>query len=147
MNICMFTNTYLPHVGGVARSVAFLAEDLRKGDHRVLVVAPTFEIYKGRNMTSPLSYAVAKAGIIHFVKWVAARYGEYNIRCNAVSPGGVSERQHGGSEFEQIYSSRTPLRRMARSKNVAEVVRFLMSDKSDYITGHNIMVDGGWTIY
>jgi NAD(P)-dependent dehydrogenase (short-subunit alcohol dehydrogenase family) len=111
------------------------------------VVAPTFDIYKGMNITSPLVYSVAKAGIIHFCKWVAAKYGPWNIRCNAVSPGGLGDSQKGGSEFEKVYSSRTPLGRMVRSGEVAEVIRFLISDKSKYITGQNIVIDGGWTIY
>jgi NAD(P)-dependent dehydrogenase (short-subunit alcohol dehydrogenase family) len=111
------------------------------------VVAPTFEIYKGMGITSPLAYTVAKAGIIHFCKWIAAKYGQWNIRCNAVSPGGLSDSQRGGSQFEKIYSARTPLGRMVHSTEVAEVVRFLISDKSSYITGQNILVDGGWTIY
>lgn len=110
------------------------------------VVAPSFEIYWGMNITSPLVYAVAKAGLIHFCKWVAARYGEYNIRCNAVSPGGLIDSQRGGSEFPKIYAAKTPLRRMVHSSEVAEVVRFLMSEKARYITGQNILIDGGWTI-
>ncbi|KAF0135216.1 MAG: short chain dehydrogenase [Candidatus Saganbacteria bacterium] len=111
------------------------------------VVAPTFAIYEGTKITSPLVYAVAKAGIIHFCKWIAARYGQYNIRCNAVSPGGLCDSQKGGSKFAEVYSSRTPLGRMVSSSEVAELVRFLISDKSNYITGQNILIDGGWTIY
>lgn len=111
------------------------------------VVAPTFEIYEGMNITSPLVYSVAKAGMIHFCKWVAAKYGKWNIRCNAVSPGGLVDSQRGGSEFMKVYSAKTPLGRMVHSGEVAEVVRFLISDKSKYITGQNILIDGGWTIY
>jgi NAD(P)-dependent dehydrogenase (short-subunit alcohol dehydrogenase family) len=111
------------------------------------VVAPTFAIYEGMNITSPLAYSVAKAGLIHFSKWVAAKYGPHNIRCNAVSPGGVGDSQRGGSKFADTYASRTPLRRMARSSDVAEVVRFLISSRADYVTGQNLVVDGGWTIY
>jgi NAD(P)-dependent dehydrogenase (short-subunit alcohol dehydrogenase family) len=99
------------------------------------------------NITSPLVYSVAKAGLIHFSKWVAAKYGPHNIRCNAVSPGGVGDSQKGGSKFADTYSARTPLRRMARSNDIAEVVRFLISPKADYVTGQNFVVDGGWTIY
>jgi NAD(P)-dependent dehydrogenase (short-subunit alcohol dehydrogenase family) len=111
------------------------------------VVAPTFEIYKDMNITSPLVYSIAKAGMIHFCKWIAAKYGKYNIRCNAVSPGGLEDSQRGGSEFAKFYSQKTPLGRMVNSKEVAEIIRFLISDKSGYITGQNIVIDGGWTIY
>jgi NAD(P)-dependent dehydrogenase (short-subunit alcohol dehydrogenase family) len=111
------------------------------------VVAPTFAIYEGMSITSPLAYSVAKAGLIHFSKWIAAKYGPHNIRCNAVSPGGVGDSQRGGSTFADTYSARTPLRRMASSSDVAEMVRFLMSPKAAYVTGQNLLVDGGWTIY
>ncbi len=111
------------------------------------VVAPTFEIYEGTKITSPLVYAVAKAGLIHFCKWVAKKYGKWNIRCNAVSPGGLGDSQRGGSAFADIYSSRVPLGRMVMSEEVADVIAFMFSDKARYITGQNILVDGGWTIY
>ncbi len=111
------------------------------------VVAPTFEIYKGVKISSPLVYAVAKAGLIHFCKWAAVKYGRWNIRCNAVSPGGLIDSQRGGSEFEKTYSSRVPLGRMVHSTEVAGVVRFLISDEAKYITGQNIVIDGGWTVY
>ncbi|OGC39421.1 hypothetical protein A2438_07630 [candidate division WOR-1 bacterium RIFOXYC2_FULL_46_14] len=111
------------------------------------VVAPTFAVYEGMKITSPLVYSVAKAGMIHFCKWVAAKYGKYNIRCNAVSPGGVGDSQKGGSKFSEVYASRTPLGKMADSSDIADAVRFLISDKAKYITGHNLLVDGGWTIY
>lgn len=111
------------------------------------VVAPTFDIYEGMNITSPLVYAVSKAGIIHFSKWIAARYGPDGIRCNAVSPGGLGDSQFGGSKFAEVYASRTPLRRMANSTEIAEVVRFLIGPKAAYVTGHNIVADGGWTTY
>ncbi len=111
------------------------------------VVAPTFEMYEDTDITSPLAYSVAKAAMIHSSKWVASRYGPDGIRCNAVSPGGVNDHQKGGAEFSVKYASKTPLRRMAHSTDVAEAVRFLMSDRASYITGQNLVVDGGWTIY
>jgi len=111
------------------------------------IVAPTFKIYKQSNITSPLVYSIAKSGIIHFCRWVAAKYGKWNIRCNAVSPGGVNDSQKGGSDFVLTYSSNTPLGRMAYSRDVAEAVKFLISNKSAYITGQNLVVDGGWTVH
>ena len=59
----------------------------------------------------------------------------------------MGDSQRGGSEFAKVYASRAPLGRMARMDDVAEAVRFLISDKSQYITGQNLLVDGGWTIY
>lgn len=111
------------------------------------VVAPTFDMYTDTNITTPLSYSVAKAGLIHFCKWVATKYGNYNIRCNSISPGGVQEHQLGGDDFFKKYAKRTPLKSMATAKNVSDAVIFLMSEQSSYITGHNLVVDGGWTIY
>lgn len=111
------------------------------------VVAPTFKLYENFEITSPLSYAVAKAGLIHFAKWVAARYGHFNIRCNSISPGGVGDSQRGGIAFSTAYADRVPLGRMAHSNEIADAVRFLMGDKSTYITGMNLMLDGGWTAH
>jgi NAD(P)-dependent dehydrogenase (short-subunit alcohol dehydrogenase family) len=78
---------------------------------------------------------------------VAAKYGPCGIRANSISPGGVGDSQRGGSTFADVYAARTPLRRMARSSEIAEAVRFLIGPKAAYITGQNILVDGGWTIY
>ena len=74
-------------------------------------------------------------------KYLASYYGEYNVRINCVSPGGVFDNQN--EKFVKRYTDKVPMKRMANAKEIAESVIFLLS--SSYITGHNLIVDGGWT--
>lgn len=108
------------------------------------VVAPDFGVYKGTPMTSPGAYAAIKGGIIHFTKYLASYFGGYNIRVNCVSPGGIFDNQN--PIFVENYLQRVPLKRMGNPADIAGPVTFLLSDEAAYITGHNLLVDGGWTI-
>jgi NAD(P)-dependent dehydrogenase (short-subunit alcohol dehydrogenase family) len=67
----------------------------------------------------------------------------YNIRVNCVSPGGVFNNQH--SNFVNQYSEKVPLKRLANPEEISPAVTFLLGDGARYITGHNLVVDGGWT--
>lgn len=109
------------------------------------VVAPDFSIYKGTKMTMPVAYSAIKGGIIAFTKYLATYYAKYNIRANVISPGGVFDQQQGS--FVKKYVSKTPLNRMARPDDIVGAVIFLSSDASSYITGQNIIVDGGWSVW
>lgn len=108
------------------------------------VQAPDFNIYEGTNMTSPVEYSAIKGGILNLVRYMASYLGEYNIRVNAISPGGVFDGQD--EKFVEQYNQNTPLNRMAKPLDVVGPVIFLASEASAYITGHNLIVDGGWTI-
>ncbi len=107
-------------------------------------VAPDFSLYKGTSMTMPAAYSVIKAGIINFSKYLARYYGRYRVRVNCVSPGGVYDKQP--RVFINRYIKKTALGRMANSKDVAGAVAYLASDASGYVTGHNLVVDGGFSI-
>ncbi len=107
------------------------------------VVAPDFNLYGDTGMTSPAAYSAIKGGIINFTRYLASYYGKYNIRINSVSPGGIFD--HQPEEFVKNYEERVPLKRMGRPEDIAPAVSFLLSHDADYITGHNLMVDGGWT--
>ncbi|HMJ08310.1 MAG TPA: SDR family oxidoreductase [Pyrinomonadaceae bacterium] len=107
------------------------------------VVGPNFNIYDGTTMTSPANYAFAKGGMINFTRYMASYYGQFGIRVNAISPGGFQTDQP--DVFIENYSKQTPLGRMATDDDIKGAAVFLASDASGYITGQNLMVDGGWT--
>jgi len=92
----------------------------------------------------PIAYSAAKGAIISLTRAVACKYGKYGVRVNCVSPGGVFDNQD--PVFVDRYNERVPLGRMATPKDVADAVIFLASDNASYITGQNIVVDGGLTV-
>jgi len=107
------------------------------------VVAPDFSIYEGTSMTMPVAYSAIKGGVIAFSKYMSSYYAKDNIRVNCVSPGGVFDNQPDG--FVEKYTAKTPLGRMGTPKDMVGAVLYLASDASSYVTGHNLIVDGGWT--
>jgi len=93
----------------------------------------------------PVYYSVSKAGVLGLTKYIATYYEGTEIRCNALTPGGV-ERDH-DQAFKEAYASRTVLGRMAYPHEMKGAVVFLASDASSYMTGTNLVVDGGWTAW
>lgn len=97
-------------------------------------------------------YCFQKGGIINFTRHLACRLGEYNIRANSLSPGGILwDGPNGGAaaskKFREKYAKRTPLGRMANPDEMNGALIFLLSDAASYVTGHNLVVDGGWTAW
>ena len=108
------------------------------------VQAPDFSVYEGTEMTSPAEYATAKGAILSLTRHLASQLGPAGIRVNSISPGGVFDDQH--PTFVEQYERRAPLGRMASPEDLAGAIVYLASDASSYVTGQNLVVDGGWTI-
>jgi len=106
-------------------------------DHRIYSGSE----YLGIEISSPAVYTASKAGVHGLTVHLATEFGPSGIRVNTLSPGGIFSGQN--SAFQNKYSDRIPLRRMARLDEVAKVALFLLSEESSYITGQNIFVDGG----
>lgn len=106
-------------------------------------VGPDFTIYEGTNMTMPAAYSAIKGGIVNFTRYLASYYGPYGIRVNCVSPGGILNQQD--ALFVKQYEKKVPMRRMGLPEDIAPSVSFLLSDETKYITGQNLIIDGGWT--
>ena len=94
-------------------------------------------------MTTPAAYAAIKGGLINLTRYMASYFGPKQIRVNTISPGGIFNNQN--NTFVQNYAKRVPLGRMARPQDIAPAITFLLSEESSYITGHNLVIDGGWT--
>jgi NAD(P)-dependent dehydrogenase (short-subunit alcohol dehydrogenase family) len=107
------------------------------------VVGNDFTIYEGYGGTSPAAYAAIKGGVVNFTRYLASYFGKENIRINCVSPGGIKDNQN--PSFIERYEYKSPLKRMGKPEEIAPAVTFLLSDEASFITGHNLMVDGGWT--
>lgn len=108
-------------------------------------VGPDYSLYEGTAMGSPAAYAASKGGLIQLTRWLATTLANDKIRVNTISPGGVFRDQP--ESFVQRYSARTPLGRMATEDDFGGAVAYLASDLSAYVTGQNLMVDGGWGVW
>jgi len=109
------------------------------------VVGNDFTIYEEYGGTSAAAYSAIKGGIINFTRYLASYYGKYNIRVNCVSPGGILDEKQQHPSFIKRYCEKSPLNRLGNPEEIAPAITFLLSDEASFITGHNLMVDGGWT--
>ena len=110
------------------------------------IISPRQSIYKNKKFIykKPITYSVSKHGIVGITKYMAEYWSKYNVRVNCISPGSVKHKQP--SSLKKNLVKLIPMSRLLEKKELINVVKFLCSDKSSYITGQNIVVDGGRTV-
>jgi len=108
------------------------------------LVGPDMRLYEGTNMGNPAAYGASKGGLLQLTRWLSTVLSP-GIRVNAITPGGIWRDQP--DSFVARYVERVPLGRMSREEDMKGAVAYLASDLSSYVTGENIVVDGGWTVW
>lgn len=108
------------------------------------LVGPDPRLYEDTSMNNPVGYGASKGGLLQMTRYLATLLAP-SVRVNAISPGGVWRQQP--KTFHRRYVARTPLRRMAAEEDLKGAVAYLAGDASGYVTGHNLVVDGGWTAW
>jgi len=106
-------------------------------------LAYDYNLYKGTAMKNPLAYGVSKAGLMHYTKMLSTSLAP-KIKVNSISPGGIFRNQP--KKFVKKYLLKTPMNRMGNENDVANAVIFFASELSNYITGQNLVVDGGYSV-
>lgn len=101
------------------------------------------KIYPNKKVTSD-AYAASKAAIIHLTKYYAVNLSKFKIRVNCISPGGIFNNQN--KKLLKNYVKKVPNKRMANVDEIIESVTMLLNEKTNYINGHNLVIDGGYTI-
>jgi NAD(P)-dependent dehydrogenase (short-subunit alcohol dehydrogenase family) len=113
------------------------------------LVGPDQRLYEGHGSAAPsykpVSYSVTKSAVLGLTRYLATYWSGKNIRVNTLTPGGVYANH--STEFVRRYSDRTPMGRMANRDEYCGALLFLLSDTSSYMTGANLVVDGGWTAW
>jgi NAD(P)-dependent dehydrogenase (short-subunit alcohol dehydrogenase family) len=112
------------------------------------IVSPDFSIYDGNDIFNPASYGAGKAAVIQFTKYICSMYGKYGITCNSISPGPFHNCDaQNDEEFIHRLCMKNPLGRIGKPDDLKGAVVLLASSAGNYICGHNLVVDGGWTIW
>lgn len=113
------------------------------------VVCPDQRIYRDKDHANPPFYGAVKAGLIHWTRYAACEYGPYGVRVNSISPGPFPSPtvQRTSPEFISELEKKVPMGRIGQAHELKGPLSFLMSGSSTYVTGTNLIVDGGWTCW
>lgn len=109
------------------------------------VVAPNQNLYKGTSLGCPAAYSASKGGIDALSRYLASYWAAKNVRVNMITPHGVWNNHE--AQFEENFARFSPLQRLSYNHEVAPALIYLLSDASSYVTGHNMLVEGGWTVW
>ena len=143
--------------GAFFMSQAAGREMLRQRDGNIINIASIYGIvgpdqriyegseYLGHQISTPAAYSASKAALLGLTRHLATTWGPRGLRVNAVTPGGIESGQN--DRFQKNYGARVPLGRMARVSEVADAILFLVSEQSQYLNGHNLVVDGGLSVW
>lgn len=141
--------------GAFVCSKIFGSEMVKKNNGVILnissdlsVISPDQRLYNNKKKlknVKPVTYSVAKTGLIGLTRYLATYWADKNIRCNAISPGGVYNNHN--KQFVKKISKLIPLGRMAKKDEYRSAVQFLCSDASSYLTGQNLVIDGGRSVW
>ena len=134
-------------------------EMLKIGKGKIINIASMYginapnvsELYDGESCEkyyNPVNYGVGKAGIIQFTKYIAAVYGKEGIICNSISPGPFPNFEIQKNKiFVERLSNKVPLKRVGQPEDLKGAIVFLCSDSSNYVNGHDLGIDAGWTVW
>lgn len=132
----------------------FGSEMVKQKNGSIINIASTYgmvgadqRIYGTSKINSPVSYAASKGGIINLTRYLAAYWQGKNVRVNTLSPGGVQDIRYQSKSFIKKYSEKTMLGRMAKNDEYNGGLVFLLSGASSYMTGANLILDGGWSAW
>lgn len=109
------------------------------------VVSPNHRLYPGTGIHQPVAYSVSKAGVIALTRYLGTLWADRGVRVNCLTPGGVFNQHR--EDFLERYARLSPAGRMADKEEMRGALVYLASAASSYCTGHNLVVDGGWTVW
>lgn len=112
------------------------------------IISPNPSNYRNYEMKiNPPDYGCAKAGLIQLTKYAAVQYAKFNIRVNSISPGAFPQLKNLPKKFISDLANQIPMKRIGKPAEIGGAVVYLASEASSYITGHNLVIDGGYTIW
>ncbi|MCH2197534.1 MAG: SDR family oxidoreductase [Flavobacteriales bacterium] len=109
------------------------------------VVAPNQNLYKGTSLGCPAAYSASKGGVDALSRYLASYWAQKKVRVNMITPHGVWNNHE--EQFEQNFARFSPMERLSYNHEVAGALIYLLSDASSYVTGDNMLVEGGWTVW